>query len=103
MRLAKIFAVLAAVFLVGAVAIATLGSPDLSLGEALTTIDAARLAATERFVRLHLSAWMWDRPVKALFARPVWMVPAALGLIFAGAAFTAANNGNALKSRHRRS
>jgi hypothetical protein len=103
MKLAKVFAVLAAVFLVGAVALATLGPDDMSLGEGILAIDKLRLATVERFVRLHLSSWIWDHPMKALLERPLWLLPAAFGLILIGAAATAATSGNALNSRRRRS
>ncbi len=103
MKLAKTFAVLAAVFLVGAVAIAALGPDDLSLGDGLAAIDQFRLAALERFVRTHLSGWIWDHPVKGLLMRPIWLLPAAFGLIFAGASATAVTSSNALNSRRRRS
>ncbi len=104
MKLAKTFAVLAAVFLVGAVAIATLGPEDMTLGDGLGALDRLRLAGVERFIRLHFSDWIWDHPLKALLMRPIWLVPASLGIILAGASATAANSGGTrLNSRRRRS
>ena len=103
MRLAKIFAVLAAVCLVGAVALGTLEPDDLSLGDGLLAFDQGRLAAFERFVRLHFSGWLWDHPMKALLVRPIWLIPACAGLVLAGASASAASRGNALNSRRRRS
>ena len=103
MKLAKTFAVLAAICLVGAVALGTLGPDDLSLGDGLLAFDNLRLAAFERFVRLHLSDWIWDRPIRALLVRPIWLLPACIGLVFAGASASAASRGNALNSRRRRS
>jgi hypothetical protein len=103
MRLAKILAVLAAVCLVGAVAVATLGPVDMTLGDGLGALDRLRLEGVERFVRLHLSNWIWDRPLKALLMRPIWLVPASLGIILAGASATAASGGTPLNSRRRRS
>ncbi len=104
MKLAKILAVLAAVCLVGAVAVATLGPEDMTLGDGLGALDRLRLDGVERFVRLHLSNWIWDHPLKALLMRPIWLVPASLGIILAGASATAANSGGTpLNSRRRRS
>ena len=103
MKWAKIFAVLAAVFLVGAVAVATLGPEDMTLGDGLFALDRLSLAGVERFVRLHLSDWVWDHPLKALLLRPIWLLPASLGIILAGASATAANSGTPLNSRRRRS
>jgi hypothetical protein len=103
MKWAKIFAVLAAVCLVGAVAVATLGPEDMTLGDGLGALGQSRLAGVERFVRLHLSDWIWDHPLKALLMRPIWLMPASLGIILAGASATAANSGTPLNSRRRRS
>ena len=100
---AKILAVLSAVLLVGAIAVATLGPQDLSLGEALNTVDHLRFAAVEGFVRSHLSAWFWEHPVTSLLVRPPWLLPAALGVLLAGAAMTTASSQKAPNSRRRRS
>ncbi len=103
MMLAKVLAVVAAVMLVGAVAAATLGPSDLSLGEALASMDHLKVTAVETFIRTHLSAWLWEHPVRAVMERPVWLLPAAAGLLFAGGAMTAANSQKAPTSRRRRS
>ena len=100
---AKMFAVLAATLLVGAVAVGTLGPQDLSLGEALTGLDRLRFAAVEQYVRGHLSAWLWDHPIRALLVRPPWLLPTALGVLFAGVAMTTATSQKAPNSRRRRS
>ncbi len=100
---ARVLAILSAVLLVGAVAIATLGPQDMTLGQGLFAMDHVGLLAAETFTRTHLSAWLWDHPVMAMIARPMWLVPAALGLICAGGAMTAASGGSAAASRRRRS
>ena len=100
---AKILAVIAAVMLVGAVAAGTLGPPDMSLGEALASLDHLRVTAMEAYIRTHLSAWFWDHPVRAVMDRPVWLLPACAGLLFAGGAMTAASLQKAPASRRRRS
>ncbi len=103
MMLAKVFAVVAAAMLVGAVAAGTLGPQDMSLGEALASLDHLRVTALEAWIRGHVSGWLWDHPVRALMERPVWLVPAAAGLLFAGGAMTAASTQKAPTSRRRRS
>ena len=101
--LAKILAVLSAAMLVGAVAVGTLGPPDMTLAEALARLDHASLTAVEGYVRTHLSDWLWDYPTTALLTRPVWLVPAAVGLVLAGGALTAVQSQKATTSRRRRS
>ncbi len=101
--LAKVLAVIAAVMFVGAVAAGTLGPPDMSLGEALASLDHLRVTAVEAYVRIHLSAWLWDHPVRAVMERPVWLLPACAGLLFAGGSMTAASLQKAPTSRRRRS
>ena len=101
--LAKILAVLSAALLVGAVALGTLGPPDFSLGDALSAADHVRMAAVEAWVRARVSSWVWSHPVAALLARPLWLAPAAVGLLLAGGAMTAATSQKAPNSRRRRS
>ena len=103
MRIAKTLAVLAAMLLVGAVAIGTLGPGDITLGEAITALNKMQPAAIEAYVRTHLSAWLWDHPIKALLGRPLWLIPTAFSLICAGGAASAASSVSSLNSRRRRS
>ena len=100
---AKVLAVLSAALLVGAVALATLGPQEMSLGDALNALDHLRFAAIEGYVRTHLSTWFWEHPVTALLVRPPWLPPAVAGLLLAGAAMTAASSQKAPNSRRRRS
>lgn len=100
---AKVLAVLSAALLVGAVAVATLGPPDFTLGDALAAADHVRVAAVEAWVRSRMSGWLWDHPVLAVMARPLWLVPAAAGLLFAGGAMSVATSRKAATSRRRRS
>ena len=100
--IAKILAVIAAMLLVAAVALGTLMPPDISLGEALDGFAQLQLSAAEAFVRAHISGWVWDRPLMALLVRPIWLLPAAAGLVCAGAAMTVASRQKAAPSRRRR-
>ncbi len=103
MMVARVLAVLAAVMLVGAVAVGTLAPQDVSLGEALSSLDHLKMNAVEAWIRGHLSAWLWEHPLRALMDRPIWLVPAAVGLLLAGGAMTAASTQKAPTSRRRRS
>ncbi len=103
MMLAKVLAVLSAVMLVGAVAIGTLGPPDMTLSEALVMFDHVSMTAVESYIRVHLSSWLWDYPLTALLTRPVWLLPAAAGLLLAGGALTVVQSQKAPNSRRRRS
>lgn len=88
MTLQRILAVISAIFLVGSVALATLGPPSVPLGQLLLMVDHDLTAALQTGMEHHLAAWMWEDLVMPLLARPAWLVPAALGLICAGAAFS---------------
>ena len=103
MIVAKILAVLAAALLVGSIALATLGPQEMSLGEVLNALDHLRFAAVEAYVRTHISAWVWDHPVRSLLVRPPWLLPATVGVLLAGAAMTTATSQKAPNSRRRRS
>jgi hypothetical protein len=98
----RIFAVLAAVTLVGAVALAMLGPPDVPLGQVMFMIDHDLMDALHSGVERHLASWFWDYLVAPLMVRPAWLVPAGIGLVFAGFALTLSNRKPAHRS-HRRS
>jgi hypothetical protein len=85
---AKIFTVLAAMMLVGSLALATLLPPDMSLHEALHTIDAMRADHVQLAVMTGLGKGVWDAAAVPLLLRPVWLMPLCLGLICAGAALS---------------
>jgi hypothetical protein len=97
----RIFAVLAATFLVGAIAVATLGPPELPLGQALIGIDSGMVKSAHDGSVRWLGPWIWDDVAQPLLARPAWLLPASLGLIFAGMAFSLSSRADA--RRHRRS
>ena len=95
---ARIFAVLAAAFLVVAVGIAALMPLGLTLGHGLLMIDAGVVG----WLKLHSLEWAWTWLWMPFLQRPLWLVPASLGLIAAGLALTF-NLGKPHPSRHRRS
>lgn len=98
----RILAILAAVFLVGAVALAMLGPPSVPLGQALYLLDRHLMEALHSGVERHLSAWMWNNLMVPLMVRPAWLVPASAGLICAGLSLSLATRKPARRS-HRRS
>ncbi len=102
MTLQRIFAVLAATLLVGAVALAMLFPPSLPLGDLLLMLDHDATDAVHAFVGRHFSEWIWSDLATPLLLRPAWLVPATLGLICAGAATSIPTSKTTGRS-HRRS
>lgn len=102
MTLQRALAVLAAVLLVGAVALAVLAPPELPLAQALRMLNRDATDAAHAFVGRHLAEWIWSGLAMPLLDRPAWLVPATLGLICAGAAASFSGR-KATGRRHRRS
>ena len=98
----RVLAILAAVLLVGAVAVAMLGPPEIPLGQALFMIDHDLMEGMHSFVGTHLHAWLWDNIMVPLMVRPAWLLPAGLGLICGGASLTLSTRKSTRRS-HRRS
>ena len=98
----RILAVLAAMLLVGAVALAMLGPPAVPLGQLLFMVDHDLMEAVHSFIGMHLAAWLWDYLVVPLMLRPAWLVPAALGLICGGMSLSLSTRKSTHRS-HRRS
>jgi hypothetical protein len=93
----RILAVLAAMLLVGAVALAMLGPPEVPLGQVLFMVDHDLMDAVHGFIGTHMASWLWDYLIAPLMMRPAWLVPAALGLICGGMALSLSTR----KSTHR--
>jgi hypothetical protein len=85
---AKIFSVLAAMLLVGSLALATLLPPDMSLHEAIHAIDASRADHFQLAVVGGLGKGFWNIAAVPLLMRPVWLIPLCLGLICVGGALS---------------
>lgn len=97
----KILIVLAAVFLVGAIAIAILAPPGAALGQVLYDLDRGLLNMAQAGVQRHLAPWIWDSLILPVLVRPAWLVPACLGVIFAGGAATLAGSRGSRAPRRR--
>jgi hypothetical protein len=93
---ARIFAVLAALLLVASVAIGTLTPPGLTLGQGMVMLDRGG----PTWLREHSAAWLWNFVEVPFMIRPLWLIPACLGLICAGMAMTL-NLGSASPRRRR--
>ncbi len=96
--LARLFAVMAAVLLVASVALGALLPPGTNLAQAMLDMNEGSVKAFQGMN----PRWTWDWLCVPLLARPVWLIPAALGLICAGFAATF-NLGQASSSRRKRS
>lgn len=95
---ARICAVLSAAFLVAAVAITALLPMGYTLGRGLAQANEFALAWLQR----HSLPWAWQWIALPFLERPLWLLPAGIGLIFAGLALTF-NLGKPSTSRRRRS
>lgn len=95
--LARVFAVLAALLLVGAVALATLAPPGITLGQGVVMLDRGGVT----WLREHSAAWVWNWIEVPFMARPLWLIPACLGVVCAGMA--ASLNLGSTPARRRRS
>jgi len=100
--LQRVLAVLSAILLVGAVALATLGPPSVPLGQVLLMVDHDLTETLHTGIEQHLADWIWSDVALPLLVRPAWLVPASLGLLCAGAAFSVAGRKPAGRP-HRRS
>lgn len=98
----RILAVLAAVLLVGTVALATLESPDLPLSQVLLMYDHTILATLQSQVDRIFAHWMWTDLALPVLVRPAWLIPAALGLICLGLSLTLPIGRRAERPRQRR-
>lgn len=98
----RVLAVLAAMLLVGAVALAMLGPPEVPLGQALFMVDHDLMDGLHYFIGQHLHAWLWDHLMMPLMLRPAWLLPAALGLICGGISLSLSTRKTTHRS-HRRS
>jgi hypothetical protein len=94
----RVMAVLAAAFLVGAFALATIASPDIPLGAALYTLHPQSLYVAQA----HMSAWLWSGAAMPLLIRPAWLVPACIGIVCAGLSLTTASRKGPQRSPRRR-
>jgi hypothetical protein len=98
----KVLAIAAAILLVGAFALATLGPVNMTLGQLLVGADIDIVRFLHDGIRAAHVPWLWDHVVLPMLVRPAWLLPAALGLVCVGVAATFGSNG-APRGQRRRS
>ncbi len=98
----RIFAVLAAVLLVGSVALAALLPTDISLYGALHLLHPVSPDRLQQLVMGRFGHFVWNGLALPLLNRPVWLIPVSLGLICVGGAMTALSP-SAPRTKQRRS
>ncbi len=95
---ARVFAVLAAVLLVFSVALVALTPTGFTLMQGLQEAGGT----VPSWLQGHSPVWLWNWIETPFLVRPLWLIPAGLGLICAGAAATL-NFGKPSPSRRKRS
>ena len=103
MTLTRVLAVLAAANMVVAFAMATLLPPTLTLAQLISMTDANVLLSVHEYVVTHLWGWLWSDLLLPVLLRPSWLLPASLGIVFAGCAMTVASRKGVSRSHRRRS
>jgi hypothetical protein len=84
-RTPRILAVLAALCLVGAVALATSGPRAMTLAGAL---GGDGVVGLERVIGGTFGMWAWSKCVFPFLGRPAWLPPFFMGVVLAGLALT---------------
>lgn len=84
----RVLAILAAIAFVGAFALATMLPPTTSLAATLGMIGEHEFASIAGTLRASLGKWAWEWLVAPVLSRPVWLLPAALGVLLGGLAVT---------------
>lgn len=95
---ARVFTVLAAVFLVVAIGVAAIAPRGLTLGQGLLVAAPAKF----EWVRAHSSAWVWNWLEVPFLLRPLWFLPVCVSVVCAGLAMSC-SFGKAASTRRRRS
>lgn len=84
MILQRVFAALAAFFLVSAIGLATFGARAMTLEGALRTINRGLVDGLYVWIDGVLGTWVWTSLAQPLLVRPAWLPAAALGLVCLG-------------------
>jgi hypothetical protein len=84
----RVFAVLAAAFLIIAVAAGSMLPPNEPLSQAIADLDATALPNLQGFELQHLGGWFWQTITVPLLVRPAWLIPFTLGIVCVGAVTT---------------
>jgi hypothetical protein len=84
----RLFIGLAVVFFVAALCAASLLPADLPLGHWIYTLNADLMDRLPGLCQRYLPSFVWFWILLPVLLRPVWMLPAAFGIIAAGLATT---------------
>ena len=103
MKLTRILAVLAAANMVVAFALAALMPTMMTLGQLIGEIGNGAPQAVRDFFVEGLSPWVWLNIAMPLLLRPGWLLPACVGIVFAGGAMTLSSMKDVPRSHRRRS
>jgi hypothetical protein len=85
----RIFAVSASVLLVFSVALASLLPPDTTLGQVIQTLDTDFLFRAQTAITRVFGHGFWSWVVAPVLVRPVWLMPASLGIVCVGGTVSA--------------
>jgi hypothetical protein len=99
----RALAVIAAIFLVGGIAIAMLFPANMPLAQMIYTIDGNALDWVESSLRKAIPAWAWAWVVLPMLVRPAWLLPASIGIVAAGLSITFTRRAETGSPRRRRS
>jgi hypothetical protein len=97
----RIFAVIAAIFLVGAVAIAMLAPPEMPLGQVLFALDRGWMDWLQGAMRHDLPRWLSDWVISPFLLRPAWLLPGCIGLVATGVSITLSSRARTDHARRR--
>lgn len=84
----RVLAVLAAFWLVLAVAIASLGARSLTLETGLRWLNRGMAEAMFDWAGRGGGSWLWTRVLEPFLMRPAWLAPVCLGVICLGLMLT---------------
>ncbi len=98
----RLLAVLASACFVVSFAVAALLPPLTPLAALLAQANETLLPNMQYFVRTHVSEWVWRSLFLPVLQRPGWLLPLAVGLVFAGLALSAASRKRVPRSPPRR-
>ena len=99
--ISRIFAVIAAIFLVGAVALAMLAPPAMPLGHVLFAVDRSWMDTLQDAMRHDLPQWVSQWIISPFLLRPAWLLPASIGLVAAGLSITLSSRARTDHARRR--
>lgn len=98
MVLQRILAALAAALMVGAAGLALIAPPEMSLGGGLDLLNGQALPIIQGMT----AGWVWQNLALPVLARPLWLLPACAGIIFAGLSFSVSTHQRPQRTPRRR-